>query len=71
MSDRIQVYLDEFGEWRWRRKAANGEIVADSGEGYTRRAAALKAAWRERAEGNGGPQEIQVLEPDPLEDDVA
>jgi uncharacterized protein YegP (UPF0339 family) len=22
------------GEWRWQLKAANGKIVADSGEGY-------------------------------------
>ena len=33
---RVEVYLDEGGvEYRWRRKAANGEIVSDSGEGYT------------------------------------
>jgi uncharacterized protein YegP (UPF0339 family) len=27
-------YLDEKGEWRWRLKASNGRILADSGEGY-------------------------------------
>ena len=27
-------YRDEKGEWRWRLKAANGRIIADSGEGY-------------------------------------
>lgn len=31
-----EFYLDAKGEWRWRIKAANGRIVADSGEGYER-----------------------------------
>lgn len=32
------VYADRAGEWRWRVVAAgNGNIVATSGEGYTRR----------------------------------
>lgn len=31
----VELYRDKAGEFRWRRKAGNGEIVADSGEGYT------------------------------------
>lgn len=27
-------YQDAKGEWRWRLKASNGRILADSGEGY-------------------------------------
>lgn len=27
-------YKDKAGEWRWHFKAANGKILADSGEGY-------------------------------------
>jgi uncharacterized protein len=27
-------YKDAKGEWRWRLKASNGQILADSGEGY-------------------------------------
>jgi uncharacterized protein YegP (UPF0339 family) len=27
-------YQDAKGEWRWRLVAANGRIIADSGEGY-------------------------------------
>ncbi|MFB6271145.1 MAG: YegP family protein [Halobacterium sp.] len=30
----FEVYEDAAGEWRWRFVAANGRIVADSGEGY-------------------------------------
>lgn len=28
------IYLDQAGEYRWRCEAANGRIMADSGEGY-------------------------------------
>lgn len=31
---RFEVYQDRAGEWRWRLRAGNGQIVADSGEGY-------------------------------------
>ncbi len=27
-------FKDSKGEWRWHLKAANGRIIADSGEGY-------------------------------------
>ena len=30
----FQVYEDNAGEWRWRLIASNGNIIADSGEGY-------------------------------------
>jgi uncharacterized protein YegP (UPF0339 family) len=40
----MSVYQDTKGEWRWRLKAANGKIVADSGEGYTQRWTAERAA---------------------------
>lgn len=32
---RFEVYEDKAGEWRWRLVAANNNIIADSGEGYT------------------------------------
>lgn len=30
----VEVYRDSDKEWRWRFWAANGRILADSGEGY-------------------------------------
>lgn len=45
--DTIKVYPDEAGEWRWRRIAPNGELVSESGEGYTRKDDAMDAADRE------------------------
>jgi uncharacterized protein YegP (UPF0339 family) len=32
---KYHVYQDTGGKWRWRLKAANGQIVADSGQGYS------------------------------------
>ena len=34
MADKYQIYKDKAGEYRWRYIAANGNIIADSGEGY-------------------------------------
>ena len=31
------VYKDSAGEWRWRLRAANNQIIAISGEGYKNR----------------------------------
>ncbi len=33
---KVEIYKAKDG-WRWRAKAANGKIVADSGEAYERR----------------------------------
>lgn len=30
----FEIYEDQKGEYRWRFRANNGEIIADSGEGY-------------------------------------
>ena len=42
--DTVQIYADDSGEYRWRRRSENGRIVADSGESYTRAADCLEAA---------------------------
>ena len=35
------LYRDKAKLWRWRFRASNGQILADSGESYTRRIDAL------------------------------
>ena len=35
---KFQIYQDRKGEYRWRLRARNGEIIADSNEGYSRKA---------------------------------
>lgn len=41
---RIRFYKDVSGEWRWHMSASNGKFIAESGEGYKRRADARKMA---------------------------
>ncbi|MEM6624816.1 MAG: DUF1508 domain-containing protein [Pseudomonadota bacterium] len=40
--DTFEVYKDKRGEFRWRRKAPNGQIVGASSEGYVKKADAEK-----------------------------
>jgi uncharacterized protein YegP (UPF0339 family) len=35
---KFQIYKDRKGEYRWRLRARNGEIIADGNEGYSRKA---------------------------------
>lgn len=39
---KFQIFRDKSGEYRWRLRAANGQVIATSGEGY---AAKADAAW--------------------------
>jgi uncharacterized protein YegP (UPF0339 family) len=41
---KLEFYVDDAGEHRWRVKAANGETTADSAEGYVAAADALQGA---------------------------
>ena len=34
---RFELYRDHKAEWRWRLRATNGNVIADCGEGYSRR----------------------------------
>ncbi|SER54984.1 amphi-Trp domain-containing protein [Natrinema salaciae] len=43
-TSRFEVYEDRAGQWRWRLVHWNGNIVADSGEGYASRSNAERAA---------------------------
>lgn len=43
----IEVYADRQKRWRYRRKAANGEIVLVPGQSYSTRMNARRAARRE------------------------
>lgn len=42
----VEIYQDKHGDWRWRKVARNGKIVADSAEGYGRKGRARVAAFR-------------------------
>jgi uncharacterized protein YegP (UPF0339 family) len=42
--DHFEVYEDRAGQYRWRLVASNGQIIADSGEGYGTKTHAHDAA---------------------------
>ena len=44
-NDTITLYRAPDG-WRWRYTASNGRILADSGQGYSRRVDAVRGACR-------------------------
>lgn len=51
MTDRIELYhthslIRRHGGWRWRYVAANGHVMANGGESYTRRIDALNGAMK-------------------------
>jgi uncharacterized protein YegP (UPF0339 family) len=52
----FHTYQDGAGEWRWQLKAANGKIVADSGEGYDSLSNVRRAA--ENVKDNAGDAEV-------------
>ncbi len=41
---KFEIYTDAGGSFRWRLLAANGEIVAASGESFSSKANAVRAA---------------------------
>ena len=43
--ERVEVYQDEAGEWRWSRIAANNERLSASTEGYKNKGHALEQAY--------------------------
>ena len=57
---KLQIYRDGRREWRWRLRASNGRILADSGEGYRRRRSARDAVDRVRTVLAGDVPAVEV-----------
>ena len=45
--DKWEFYEDKRGEWRWGRKAVNGNIIGAASEGYKKRSDAEANAARQ------------------------
>ncbi|MFB6082629.1 MAG: HVO_2922 family protein [Halorientalis sp.] len=54
----FEVYRDRADEWRWRLRHRNGNIVADSGEGYVRKRGALNGLESVQRNAPGADVEI-------------
>ena len=67
---KFQIYKDRKGEYRWHLRARNGEIIADSNEGYSRKASckhgidlvkqqAASATVEDQTEGQAGAHQTK------------
>lgn len=62
----FELYTDAKGEWRWRLKSGNGEIVASS-EGYASKQMAIKAINTVRTKSwMAKIKEVATINPDPI-----
>ncbi|GGN22330.1 HVO_2922 family protein [Halarchaeum nitratireducens] len=52
----FEVYTDAAGQWRWRLVHDNGNVIADSGEGYASRQKATQGI--ESVKGNAPDAEV-------------
>jgi amphi-Trp domain-containing protein len=56
---RFELYEDRADEWRWRLVHRNGNVIADGGEGYTRKRTAMQGLESVRRNAPGAPVEEQ------------
>jgi len=56
-STRFELYRDTDGKWRWRFVHRNGNILADSGEGYSRKTDAKQGIETIKQHGPEAPVE--------------
>ena len=56
--DKTVIFQDKAGGWRWKRVAGNGEIIATSGESFTRLSDAERAASRAFLAPDGPDDEV-------------
>lgn len=45
-ADRVDLYRDSEGKWRWRYISSTGRVLADSGQGYRNKADAIRGLER-------------------------
>jgi uncharacterized protein YegP (UPF0339 family) len=58
----FEVFQDNAGEWRWRLVATNGNIIADSGEGYRSKQGVKRGI--ESVKRSAAEADVQFLEDD-------
>jgi hypothetical protein len=60
MAATFELYEDKAGDWRWRLRHSNGNVIADSGEGYASKGNAKKGI--QSVKNNAPDAEIEELE---------
>nr|WP_132060049.1 HVO_2922 family protein [Halorussus amylolyticus] len=56
----FELYTDKSDQWRWRLRHDNGNIVADSGEGYASKQKARQGI--ESVKSNAADAEVEVAD---------
>jgi len=57
MTATFELYEDAGGKWRWRLRHRNGNVLADSGEGYASRSGAVDAIESVKRNAPGAPDQ--------------
>jgi uncharacterized protein YegP (UPF0339 family) len=57
MAAKFELYKDAKGEYRWRLKSANGQVIATGGEGYTNKDGAENGIAAVKRDAPGAPVE--------------
>ncbi|AUX08869.1 hypothetical protein AArcSl_1237 [Halalkaliarchaeum desulfuricum] len=57
----FELYEDAAGNWRWRLRHDNGNIIADSGQGYTTKRAAIQGIESVKDNAPGAAVEEHVV----------
>ena len=64
----FEVYTDDAGEWRWRLLARNGNILADSAEGYSSKMNALNGVDTVRSVARDARIDVERTNGEPVPD---
>jgi uncharacterized protein YegP (UPF0339 family) len=56
----FEIFQDNADEWRWRLVASNGNIIADSGEGYQSKQGVKRGI--ESVKKNARRAQVQIVE---------
>ena len=64
----FEVYQDGRGEWRWRLRHRNGNIIADSAEGYSSKISALNAVDTVRSVARDARIDLERTDGEPVPD---
>lgn len=58
MATKFELYKDKAGEYRWRLKHSNGNVIATASEGYSSKASALKGIDSVKASADSTVEEV-------------
>jgi uncharacterized protein len=55
MAAKFELYQDKSGEWRWRLKSGNGQVIATGGESYENKSGAENGIEAVKKDAGGAP----------------